>query len=385
MKNTIMRKIGFALALLFCFSIGGCQMVDGNSSNSAEESVSSENNSQSDENNDNNESEEDTADRSDNNSSEVKEEDEADLSVHFLYLGNQSSGDSTLIKVGDTEVLIDAGSTRGSADTVVGYLDDYCEDGVLEYVIATHADQDHISAFVGDEAMFDGVFELFRCETIIDFPKTTKNTNIYKEYVALRDKQVAAGAVHYTALECWNNENGAQRTYELGNDITLQILYQKYYEESTTNENNNSVCVLLSHGDDHYLFTGDLETSGEKSLLENNTLPQCKVFKAGHHGSNTSNTAELMAVIQPEIVVANCVAGDQYAFPHQEFIDNVAPYTSQVYIPAAIWDGGLKKLNGNIVVSSKKGAITVECTNNNTLFKDTPWFAANRQLPAQWQ
>jgi beta-lactamase superfamily II metal-dependent hydrolase len=50
-------------------------------------------------------------------------------------------------------------------------------------------------------------------------------------------------------------------------DVTLNILYQKYYEQSTSSENNYSVCTLLSQGDDHYLFTGDLEKSGENKLI----------------------------------------------------------------------------------------------------------------------
>ena len=73
------------------------------------------------------------------------------LSIHFPMLGNKSSGDCTLIKTGNTEVLIDAGSEKSSAATLVPYISEYCTDGVLEYVIVTHADQDHIAAFVGDE------------------------------------------------------------------------------------------------------------------------------------------------------------------------------------------------------------------------------------------
>ena len=38
----------------------------------------------------------------------------SDLSIHFLMLGNEYTGDCTLIKVGDTEVLIDAGSIHNS-------------------------------------------------------------------------------------------------------------------------------------------------------------------------------------------------------------------------------------------------------------------------------
>lgn len=315
-----------------------------------------------------------------------------DLQIHFLELGNKYTGDCTLIKTGNTEVLIDAGSRKGSAETIVPYIQEYCTDGILEYVIATHAHEDHIAGFVGTTSV-DGVFESFVCETIIDYPLSDRTSQIRKDYEALRDQEVAAGAVHYTALECWNNVSGAKRSYELTDGITLNILYQKFYEEKTSDENDYSVCVLLSQGNNHYLFTGDLEHEGEESLVENNSLPTCKLFKGGHHGSPTSSTAELLEVIQPEIVCVCCCCGsDEYTdnianmFPSQAFVDRVAPYTDKVYVTTIVSDNenGYESLNGNIVVSSDGGEVKVQCSNNNTLFKDTEWFKNNRTMPSYW-
>ena len=81
----------------------------------------------------------------------------SDVEVHFLELGNKNSGDCTLIKCGDTEVLIDAGSKRNSTKTVKDYIDKYCTDGKLEYVVATHAHEDHIAALAGEENKNNGV------------------------------------------------------------------------------------------------------------------------------------------------------------------------------------------------------------------------------------
>ncbi len=323
-----------------------------------------------------------STDSSDGGSVEVVND---SLSIHFMYFGNAISGDSTLIKVGNTEVLIDAGSTRGSADVIVPYIKEYCKDGVLEYVIATHAHSDHIAAFVGDEETV-GVFDSFECGTIIDYTGQKTTSQVSKDYKAKRDAEVAAGATHYTALECWKEINGASRTYELGESVTLNILYQKYYEQSTSNENNYSVCVMISQGDNHYLFTGDLEEGGEKSLVENNQLPKCKVFKGGHHGSKTSNTNDLLSVIQPEIVCVCSCCGDANDFIHQEFIDTVAKYTRRVYVTTfKKADKTGAALNGNIVVTSDGKTIEVNCSNNNLLFMETEWFKENRTCPIEWK
>jgi competence protein comA len=313
-----------------------------------------------------------------------------ELSIHFLMLGNKYSGDCTLIKAGDTEILIDAGSRASSAETIAEYVSEYCEDGVLEYVIATHADQDHISGFVGTTKI-PGIFDVFECETIIDFPKTNKDTKVYHDYVEKRDAEVESGAVHYTALECWNETDGAKRSYEIADGITMNILYNVFYEEKSSDENNYSVCLLFTQGENHYLFTGDLEEKGEEALVEKNDLPQCKLFKAGHHGSPTSSTEALLSVIRPEIVVVSCCCGyKEYTdnmlnvFPSQAFVDRVAPYTDKIYVPTVYSEtaeGGFEAMNGNIVVSSDGGEVTVSCSNNDILFKDTEWFKKYRTWP----
>ena len=316
-----------------------------------------------------------------------------DLSIHFLEVGNKYTGDCTLIKVGNTEVLIDAGSRKGSAATIVPYVQQYCTDGVLEYVIATHAHQDHIAGFVGTTKA-KGVLESFVCETIIDYTLSNSDSAIRKDYEALRDAEVAAGAKHYTVLECWNNENGASRSYTLGEGITMNFLYQKYYEEETSDENDYSVCMLLSQGDNHYLFTGDLEKHGEESLVASNNLPDCVLFKGGHHGSPTSNTTALLSVIKPDIVCVCCCAGsDEYTkntanqFPSQAFVDRVASYTDRVYVTTIVADNkdGYQSMNGNIVVTSDGKEVQVNCSNNNTLLKDTDWFKKNRTTPDAWK
>ena len=75
-----------------------------------------------------------------------------DYQIHFLELGNWYTGDSTYVKYGDIDILIDAGSRKSSAATIKEYVDQFCTDGKLEYVIATHAHQDHIAGFVGNKS-----------------------------------------------------------------------------------------------------------------------------------------------------------------------------------------------------------------------------------------
>ena len=309
-----------------------------------------------------------------------------DFSIHFLTLGNKYAGDSIYIKAGDNDILIDAGSRGNSSDAISSYIDKYCTDGKLEYVIATHAHQDHIAAFVGTKAA-PGIFDRYECETIIDFPLTDATSSVYKNYVAKRDAEVAGGAKHYTALECYNNENGAQRVYNLGDGITMEILYNYYYENDTSNENNFSVCLLFTCGNNKFLLTGDLEEEGEEMLVKNNELPKVDVFKAAHHGSYTGSTDALLSVVQPDVVVVTCVAGsDEYTsnpdnmFPALAALRRIEKWTKKIFVTSIVSDNdkGFEDLNGNIVVSSDGSTVTVNCSNNNTYLGETEWYKNNR-------
>ena len=316
-----------------------------------------------------------------------------DLQIHFMELGNKYTGDSIYIKAGDVDILIDAGSRASSTDTTAAYIDRYCTDGVLEYVIATHADQDHIAGFAGSNSS-PSIFDRYECETIIDFALTDKTTETYRTYVEKRDAEVAAGAKHYTALQCWNETDGAKRVYELSRGIEMEILYNYFYENRSKDENNYSVCLMFNQGDKHFLFTGDLEEEGEEYFVQYNTLPKVELFKAGHHGSKTSSNDCLLSVIKPKIVCVCCCAGtDEYTdnvenqFPTQAMIDRVAKYTNQVYVTSLGDENapeGYVSMNGNIVVTSDRKAVTVNGSNNNTLLKDTAWFQSFRKTPAEW-
>ena len=262
----------------------------------------------------------------------LKKDDEikGEISIHFLELGNKYTGDCIYIKAGENDILIDGGSRTSSEETIKNYVDNYVSDGILEYAIITHADQDHIASWAGDKS-HNSLFDDYEVKTIIDFARSDKTSDVYKNYCEKRDAEVENGAVHYTALECYNNENGAQSVYQLADGITLQILYNYYYENKSSSENNYSVCFMINHGNNHYLFTGDLEKEGEKKLIEYNSLPQVTLFKAGHHGSGTSTTEELLSVIKPTFIAITTVAGStEYShnlnntFPYQETIDRIA-------------------------------------------------------------
>ena len=191
---------------------------------------------------------------------------------------------------------------------------------------------------------------------------------------------------HYTAHDCYYEVNGGQKEYELGGDMSFEILYQAAYDKKDSEENNNSVCTLFKKGDKRMLFTGDSEIKAETSLVENNDLPEVDLFKAGHHGSNTSSNDVLLDVIKPKTVFIPCCAGDRYDFPHQETIDRISKYTEKVYMPLyALESDGVGIYNGMVCFHyDEKGNEKVTCEGEKTYLKDCAWFQENRQMPLSW-
>ena len=320
----------------------------------------------------------------------------ADLSIHFLELGNKYTGDCTLIKCGDTEVLIDAGSRGDSAVTIKNYLDKYCTDGVLEYVIATHAHRDHISGFVGNNAgeTKTGILYQYEIGTLIQFARTGATTEIYENYRTAVEYAESRGTAVYTADKCWYEKDGAKRQYYLDGDkkISMNILYNYYYENDTKDENDYSVCMLLTQQSEektyNYLFTGDLEEKGEEYLVQKNELPEVELFKGGHHGSYTASSDKLLKVIKPKNIAVCCCCGttefnpkEGHEFPAQEFIDRASKYTENIYCTTLILDyknNEFTSMNGNIVFYYDS-ALKLYCSNNALKLKDTQWFKDNRK------
>ena len=323
------------------------------------------------------------------------------VSVHFLELGNKYTGDCTYIKVGENiDILIDCGSRANSVGYVKNYLDSYVTDGILDYVIVTHAHQDHYAGFATTSS--DSIFDLYYCDTIVTFSGTTStktNTSLYKKFVAelnsAKTIDTSTNTTKPSNVKTVKDYIDSNPIINLDptNNITLQFLETEFTDTpDTKNENNNSVCCMINQGDKNFLFTGDLEGEGEESLISMNSLPKVELYKAGHHGSGTSSSADLCAEIfdvnNPAVVCVCCCAGSsEYStnlenqFPTKAFVERVSIWTTLVYVTTLCIDyknNEFVSFNGNITISSSSTGLSVKGSNNDVLLKDSDWFKQNR-------
>jgi competence protein ComEC len=74
-------------------------------------------------------------------------------------------------------------------------------------------------------------------------------------------------------------------------------------KELSDNENNNSIVVLTEYGGIRTLFTGDLETDGEKLLIKKGEDIKADILKVGHHGSGTSTSEDFVSKVNPKVSI----------------------------------------------------------------------------------
>ena len=94
--------------------------------------------------------------------------------------------------------------------------------------------------------------------------------------------------------------------------------------------NNQSVVCKVTFGSRKFLFMGDAEKEAERALLAAGTDLSADVLKAGHHGSRSSTTAELLEAVQPTYVLLTCGVDNSYGHPHEETLKKYAEHRIQV-------------------------------------------------------
>lgn len=190
--------------------------------------------------------------------------------------------------------------------------------GSLDYVFASHGDQDHIS----------GIKELVQRQktgvTIkrLVLPTQTVWDDALKELAEMAEKE---------GIPVFTMEKGQCLTE---GKLSLTCIQPGKGEMEETG-NSASLVLALRYGDFDMLFTGDVEGEGEKRLVDHlqGEYSECvwDVLKTAHHGSGNSTTEEFLKTAAPQYAFISAGKNNSYGHPHKETLERLKDAGAIVY------------------------------------------------------
>jgi competence protein ComEC len=246
-------------------------------------------------------------------------ENEGKLSIDFLDVGQ---GDAALITLpDDTTILVDGGGRPGpfrrngnDEDEQAGREGKSIGESVVseylwwrglkrvDYLLATHADADHIEGL-------NDIARNFAVRAVLVGRSPSRDPEFAKllESLALRSVPVRLIAA------------GDQLKF---GKVSMDVLWPRPAADAQSSGNNDSVVLRIKYGTRSVLLTGDIESKTEDALvrLHPNDLV-ADVTKVAHHGSRTSSTQDFVTATGSRLAVISVGQSSMFGHPHSEVVE----------------------------------------------------------------
>lgn len=223
------------------------------------------------------------------------------VAITFLDVGQ---GDAVLIRApGGRTALIDS----GPGIDIVSPLRTLGVD-TLDLVIASHPHADHIGGMLQ-------VLRSFPVRFYMDNGRSHTTTTYSAVMETLRSRE------EITYLEA------TPRSIGLG-PVNLRILPLPRRQGS--NLNDSSVGLVLEYGEFLAFLSGDSERTELMHWVRQRVVPDVKLLKAPHHGSDDAISDLFLQAAQPELVVISVGFGNRYGHPGPQALHSYGQYAQQL-------------------------------------------------------
>jgi competence protein ComEC len=270
------------------------------------------------------------------------------LRIDFLDVGQ---GDSALITMptGET-LLIDAGGrpnfnrlyvkreneepeifepdTQSIGESVVAAF--LWERGYdrIDFILATHADADHMQGLAD-------IARNFQVRSAIFGRTPFQDADFADLYGVLQKRNIPVVML------------GRGDTLNF-NAVKIETLHPTRDDRpEAASDNNHSIVLKVTFGSREILLTGDIEKETEIELANAPELLQADVVKVAHHGSRTSSTQSFIEAAQAKLAVISVGRQSPFGHPHQEVVER--------------WN----KSGAQVLTTGENGTITISTDGND--------------------
>ncbi len=192
----------------------------------------------------------------------------------------------------------------------------------VDYILATHADADHIQGL-------SDVAKNFKIKSAIFARMPMEDTDFIDLYEVLQKKNIPITKVSQGDILNFG-------------DVKIEVLYPiKDDSTEAISDNNHSIVLRVIYGDRKILLTGDIEKETEAGLIKTPDFLQSDVVKLAHHGSRTSSTESFVNATNANVAVISVGKDSMFNHPHEEVVER--------------W----KQTNAQILTTGENGTISV--------------------------
>lgn len=255
----------------------------------------------------------------------LKQDVNGNTEVQFIDVGQ---ADAILIRQNGYNMLIDAGNNE-DGEKLVNYFKSL---GItnFEYVIATHAHEDHIGGM-------DDIINNFEISNFY-MPDVLTTTKTFEDVL----NALESNDLMYDELEIGEVFNLGEASFDT-----------MYVGDEDDDLNDTSIVLKMTYGYNSFLFTGDATSSVEKEILSKDI--KSDVLKVAHHGSSYSSTDEFLNAVNPLYAVISVGKNNSYKHPSSSILKKLNDMGINIYRTdekgTIIFTSDGKNINVNTIVT----------------------------------
>lgn len=238
----------------------------------------------------------------------IRENREGVLTFAVLDIGQ---GDALFIESPTgMQVIVDGGPNKTLLKEISKVMPWY--DRHIDMIVVTNPDKDHFEGFIP-------LLKKYKVDVVLE-SGTTNESSLYSLFKkTIEDKNIPKIIARRGQL------------VDLGGGATLSVLFPDR-DVSGLSANDGSLVMKLVYKDTSILLTGDTTARIEEYLvgLDGESL-QSTIYKAGHHGSKTSNMEAFVELVDPEWTIISSGANNSYGHPNKETLDTMEKLNIPTY------------------------------------------------------